>query len=53
MDASFIEGQAQEVRGLLPAPDFSQPGPSAMSLEDAMDKIDGEYGDALELLGRI
>lgn len=43
----------QEADGLLPSRDFTKPGPNPMSLGDAMNKIKAEYGDALELLGKV
>jgi hypothetical protein len=52
-----IQEEVREVRQtahqLLPSRDFATPGPRPMSLDDAMNKIEVEYGDALELLGRL
>ena len=52
-----FEEQVREVRKttdeLLPQHDLTKPGPHPMSLGDAMQKIEAEYRDALDLLGRI
>lgn len=53
MNIPRIEQKTREISELLPSPDFTQPGPRPMSLDDAMNKITVEYGDALELLGKI
>lgn len=43
----------QVAHELLPARDFSRPGPMPMSLEEVANKIAVEYTEALALLGRI
>lgn len=53
MSTPTIDEEVREVRALLPRRDFTKPGPRPMSLDDAMNKIDVEYGDALELLGQL
>lgn len=57
MSAPAIEGEVREMReathALLPARDFTKPGPCRMSFEDAAHKIKIEYSEALELLGRL
>ena len=53
MTTQRIEEKAREVGVLLPAQDFTKPGPRPMSLDEAMHKIAVEYVDALELLGEI
>lgn len=57
MTTQAIEEEVREVREtagrLLPARDFTKPGSRRMSLDDAMHKIEVEYGEALELLGKI
>ena len=57
MTIQAIEDKVREVREaaqhLLPARDFTKPGPRSMSPADAMSKIDAEYGGAIELLGKL
>lgn len=53
MATPIIEEEVREVRTLLPSRDFTKPGSQPMSLDDAMNKINVEYSDALELLGRL
>jgi hypothetical protein len=57
MTIQAIEDEVREVREathhLLPARDFTKPGPRPMSLADAMNKIKVEYGEAIELLGKL
>ncbi|GAB3431112.1 hypothetical protein [Actinophytocola sediminis] len=57
MTIKAIEDEVREAREatqhLLPARDFTKPGPRPMSLADAMNKVKVEYGEALDLLGRL
>lgn len=57
MTIQAIENDVREARDatarLLPARDFTKPGPHPMSLADAMNKIRCEYGEAIELLGKL
>lgn len=57
MNAPMIVREVSEGRQaaheLLPARDFSRPGPMPMSLEDVANKIGVEYSEALALLGKI
>ncbi|GLZ37777.1 hypothetical protein [Actinokineospora sp. NBRC 105648] len=54
---TIIEEQVFEVEkaahALLPARDFTRPGPHPMSLAEANSKIQEEYSEALDLLGRL
>ncbi|MBP2475955.1 hypothetical protein JOF53_004827 [Crossiella equi] len=50
---AMIQEMREHVLTLLPARDFTTPGPVRMSFDEAMHKIDVEYRDALALLGRI
>ncbi len=45
--------ETEMAQGLLPARDLSRPGPAPMSLEDVARKLAVEYGEALELLGKL
>jgi hypothetical protein len=57
MNAPMIVREVSEARQaaseLLPARDFSRPGPMPMSLEDVANKIAVEYSEALAILGKI
>ena len=57
MATPAIDGEVREARqaahALLPTRDFDKPGPTAMSLDEAAHKIDVEYSDALEALGKL
>ncbi|MGB3438095.1 MAG: hypothetical protein WBA97_05005 [Actinophytocola sp.] len=57
MTIQAIEDEVREAREatahLLPARDFTKPGPHPMSLTDAMNKIRCEYGEAIKLLGKL
>lgn len=57
MDSSMIEqrvhNEVEHVRDLLPHADFQQPGHAPLSIDEIADKLAAEYGDALDLLGKL
>jgi hypothetical protein len=57
MSASVIARRVcqgtEAAQRLLPAHDLTQPGPEPMSLDEVARKLAVEYGEALELLGRL
>lgn len=57
MDSSMIEqrvhDEVEHVRDLLPHADFQQPGHAPLSIDEIAGKLAAEYGDALELLGKL
>lgn len=48
-----VHHEVEHVRDLLPHADFQQPGHAPLSIDEIAEKLAAEYGDALDLLGKL